>query len=598
MFQSTPGVGAAAGVGAAGGAGGPNVREVTYRVKVVADTTQYNAAISQMGQYSQQAAQAAGGYHQRTGIMPAGMSWQPGTGYVPTQGANGLVAGYGGMAPPGGGGKGGGGGGDAGAMASLGYFVARLGTAVTFIVTALEKFQTAVNAVSTSMRGTTNAAAKIEAWGDVVPVVGPAAAKGMVFGASLQERWGMNGGNGYLATAGATGSLGRVQGKLQGMGVPDWLAGVAGEFISAEGEYNAAQDRTFLTTFDLARSAAANQARSRRGDLNDAYQQMEFSTAASLQDAREQSRLMFARGAEGSAPFQGATGRSRFDKDNGYDAVIRGAERGRATAGNARWQAARERIAASGATRDAAAEVNRAPFAAAQRRVEDLAERAKTDPTAQIRLGEAMGDAERESAKLAEQLARYQKALNTEKEKTVQLAQAEYELGQRSLAVQQAKLTVLDDKMRKNDAGAESFAFMGPAQQQSLVDAARRLKEEGFENLSPRQRELLGGSSITSDFLRKSGRDFANSDNATRGQLDELFKLTGQQTRRELMDERMKIQAEIEVQVVVNQEKLTTAMRDAFRKLDPELRKLIEDGFKLNVGKTKREEAAARAQNK
>lgn len=595
MFSSTPGVGPAAGVGSAGGAGGANVREVTYRVKVVADTSQANAAFAGMGQHAQAAAQAAAAHQQRTGMTPAGMTYLPGHGYVPMQMSNGLVPGYGTPAGFGGSGPGGGGGGRGAAPADTQFLngfaslVARLGTAVAAVTTSLDAMQKVVHATNLTFRDTVNARAKMESWFNAVPVVGPAVGKAASFSLGLFERYGRNGGDGYGARADATGSTRRMQEHLVSRGWWEPLAAVVGEFGGAEWEASQAEDRVARSPFDMARAAAGAQARRRREELDAGYLSMTEAAGSRSVTAKEEARLL----------FPGRTrGRTRFDDNEAFDQAIRQAERAKVNAGGAASAAEDEAFRARMAREDAQGEVNRKPFDRAQAEVDRLSEKAKGDPIIQNLLTEAMKKAEQEQAKYAEQLARYQEALNREKEKSVALAQAEYELNQKSLAVQQARLSVVEQKLKQNDGFAEGYALMNGSQRQGLADAARDLNERDFDSLSPRQRELLAGSGITAEFFRKKSREFVNGDPELRGGLDELLRLTGQQTRQELTQERNKLQAQVELEFAANPEKLAAALKQAFKSIDPELAKLFGEWLRVNNARTAREQAAANAQQK
>lgn len=573
MQQTTPG---------AGGGGQPQQRELVYRVRVVADTSQANQAFQQMGQAAR--AGAAGHYGQQAqGYNGQPMHYQPGVGWAPapwTPGATG---------PNGSSGQASGGAG--GALANLGLFAARLGIAVGFVTQAMEKFRGVMDAVNLQGRETVNAQAKMEKWFEAVPVVGQPVGQFMSYGASLQQRWGVNNGFGYGARAAASGRTLKVQNRLRDeFGVPELAAGVMGEFVAAEQEYTEAQDRAFMAPFDTARESATREAAARRRAIDDQYTAASESAGFRADEAREQSRLLF--------PGRGS--RRRFDSDDQYDAVLRSAERGRVSAATTAGMAREEQFRARMERQDAAAGVTgRAAFDAAQRQVELLKERAKTDPTIQAGdIAMASAEAEKASARYAEQLADYQKALNKEKEKSVGLAQAEYELAQKSLATEQAKLSVVEAKLKQNDGYAESFAMLNGGQRQGLIDSVKQLNDGDFGSLSPRQRELLAGSGITADFFRKKAREYTLADPEARGQLDDLARLTGQQTRRELTEERNKLQAKIELQFTSNPEQLADQLRRAFKLIDPELRKLVEESLRLERAKLERQEAAARAGNK
>lgn len=591
MQQTTPG---------AGGGGQAQQRELVYRVRVVADTSQANQAFSQM---SRQAQGAAGHYPQAGGMayQPGGGGWAPGQ-----------------PPPPGGGGApGGGSGGAAGdknVSTAAGYAVmmTRLTVAVGFVTTALEKFRGVLDAVNTQGRETVNASAKVDKWFEQVPVVGKPIGDAMNYGFSTYQRWGVNGGTGYGAKAATSGRTLRTQEQLRdgsfGKGLRDFnnsplgafaMGGMvveaalpaAGEFIAAEQEYTDAQDRTFLAPFNEARRQAAREAADRRSALDDEYRGVSEAAGFRADDARSQSRLLFA----GRGP-----NRTRFDSNDEYDAVLRQAARAKASAATGLGMAQEEAFRARTGRQDAAAGITgRAAYDAAQKQVEELKEKAKIDPTIQESdIAIANAAAEQKGTEYAEQLQKYQEALNKEKEKTVSLAQAEYELAQKSLAAEQAKLSVVEAKLKQNDGYAESFAMLNGGQRQGLLDSVKQLNDGDFGSLSPRQREILGGSSITSDYFRKKAREYTNADPEARGQLDELVKMTGQQTRRELTDERNKLQAQVELQFTSNPEQLADQLRKAFKLVDPELRKLIEESLRLERGKIDRQEAAARAQSK
>jgi hypothetical protein len=459
------------------------------------------------------------------------------------------------------------------------------------VTATFETFKGVLEAVNLQGRETVNAQQKMEGWFNAIPVVGRPVGQAVSYGAGLQERFGFNNGFGYAARAASSGRTQQAQQRMIQAGYHPLFAGVAGEFMASQKEYELAQDRIYNTPFEMARDQARFESRRRGDSLRDQYESTSSAAAFQADTAVAESRLL----------FKGRLfGRTEFDSNDEFDSQIRAAERARLAASGGVGLARDELRRAARSREEAAAEASggRAAYDAAQRRVAELSEYAKYNPTIQQMLTEAIAAAQQEEAKYAEQLSRHQKALNDEKEKAVDLAKQEGELSQRSLAIQQARLSVAEQKLKQNDGYATSFAFMSGGQRQGLIDSARTLQEEGFDSLSPKQRELLAGSGITSEFLSKKAKEFANEDGATRDQLDELVKLTGQQTRRELLDERNKLQAQIELEFVANPQKLAEAVRDAFKKVDPELRKVFEELLRLEMNKIKTQQAAAGQQKK
>jgi hypothetical protein len=454
--------------------------------------------------------------------------------------------------------------------------MAAFGAAIGFVTTALTTMKRAIDAATVANMQSVTARTKVTTLAEAVPFVGGVLSSTYDFGFDLQERFGEAGGVGY-GRRGQMTAEGRAM-VQRGRDRYGSLGASLGYFAAANDAYMADMDRLRTHPFDMARDRAEAAGGRRLREFDAATASTEYGVAARADAAGPLAGLLF-RGRYG--------GRQQFDSQEEYDAQIRGAERARVMAAAARAQAGRERVDAQTETILARRGVDRGAYDAATSEAERLRAAAGSNPSVNRELLTAVANAEQQGARYQEQLARYQEALNREKQKTVELSEREYDLARRSLDVQQARLSVAESKLKQYDGFAEGYFGMDGGQRQGLLDAVREANSRELRDLSPEQRQILAGSGITADFFRKKAREDVFFNNDTRDQFNELLRLTGQKTRDELLDERKGLQAEVEVKFKANEEQLARSLREAFKNLDPELRKLVEEVTRVEIQKAK-----------
>ena len=652
MMQTTPGGG-----GGAGGGGGVQQRELRYKVTVVADTSQARQEFGQMGQAGQQTAtatqQAAGRAQQAMGYgpppawgygppggygpppppdeaktltairnpngagfvyadrhgnidqrataanavrnaalgtkgTPQNLFYDPATGYRPVTDDKGNVP----LAKANGG----------GGLEGMVRGAAAFGAALTFVTTALSKMREVLDVVNTSQLQSLNAREKVTGAIGVIPFVGKPIADTADTWFTLQEQFGFDKGRGYGAKSAAKGYDQKYMDAMRRKSIAEtgkdnttifdpWLA----QTFGAMDAY--AEDRDYLRTLGprMDESAARDAGRTRLDNFDDSALTQRLHVESRQREAADLRPLLVPAIGDYWVGKTGPMGRTRFDQKDEYDAPIRVASRAAASAREAKSTAFTERNWSMTDAAQAKKEVNRTGYDSAMAEAQRLDAEAKTNPSIKTEATAAYARAQEKAQEYAQQLTRYQEALNTARQKTVQLAEAEYRLGQQTLAVSQAKLDVTNSKLKGIDGYAESYALMDGAKRQGLGDAVKDLNTRGFDALSPEQREVLGGSGITGDYFRKKARESVFSNADTDKQLNQLLTDTGQQTRDELIGERKKLQAQIELQFVANADQLAAVMRTAFEKLDPELRKMIDEQVKVQVNATKLQQFQAAA---
>lgn len=104
----------------------------------------------------------------------------------------------------------------------------------------------------------------------------------------------------------------------------------------------------------------------------------------------------------------------------------------------------------------------------------------------------ALDQQQRKLADLAEQEKRT-------KEATLNTAQKQYELEQRRLDVDKNRLQIVQNEKATLEGRARAFAEMDKGSQREAVDAARTLREKGFDALTPEQRSLVRDTQLYRD---------------------------------------------------------------------------------------------------
>lgn len=568
MFP-TPGTGFGAGYGgnAPGGASaGGAQREVRYKITVTADTAQANQQLQQLGQSAAQAASAS----QRAGQalqqmrqggtavppspwqMPAGqyhplpyMSYQP----PPQPGA----------APRSGGDMFGG-------LMGMQQNLIAFGAALGSVTAVVQSFQGVLNSVTTLMSTRATAREKVLSGADVLPFGAGEALKGPanfalglheVYGsASTYQRRAFN--SGRTAQIADALTVGRYDWVRSATGyVAPWLAGLIGAHQEYAAEKDWMADAPYRT--ELARIGAEGNASLRAFGL---------SSDADLMQAR------YRRDAGVSAAGLMFPGRTRFDTDDNYDAMIRrsvmGAEQQRHarvgamyTANIADQEAYRLQVM-TGRLAD--------PYQQGFTALMALKGRAKTDPTVSDQLGPAAQRSGEQLVDYRRQLVQYQEQLNKAMAAGNALAQQEYELGKRQVGIYQAQLDVVNAKRQKLEGGMLGYAAMDPVSRENLRLGVREAQRSGFDGLPPELKSMLLGNGITGEFANKEALKAVRGDAG----LAELMKLLNLEDMKTLDAQRLKLQGEVEVKLKFNEEVLLRQMEELMRKFGP----LLEEGTK------------------
>lgn len=544
MFPQ-PGTGMGAGFGAnapAGGGGSAN-REVRYKVTVTADTQQANQQLQQLASTAnqtstatQQASAALNQMRQGGGAvgmaqMGGGQQFNPYQAYLASY--NQYLSKFPGAQPiiqPGAGGAKGGGGMEW--AAGLTKFTA----AVAGVTAGLSLLENAMRTVSDFGLQSVSARNKYTAGLSRIPLIGGVLADSGNLMFDVFEQ--------YDDRTGGYGGLGR---------------------------YNAARDRIANAPFDIARSqiyaqqdATNRQAElDRRVALGDVYGQRVAS--------KEAASIMFA---PASGPF-------RFDAEDGYDQTIRRAQMDRARAG-AGLMGAQNAVGIYGTEQG----ITRRQFEGSQfgfqRSMADVRFNlfdVQNNPTNKVRAADSAADAQKQLAQYTADLQRYQEAVNRAKESSLRLAQQEYELAQKTVGVRQAELDVVNAKRERLKGYMVEYGVMEPLDREALISATQRAKGGGFESLSPEEKRLLLGSGITGDFARDEVRKQVAGDDS----FTQLLKLVGLEDMKTLERQRLKLQGEIEFAVKVNADQFYDAIKAAFDKFDPELKRVIGEATRVKI---------------
>lgn len=172
-----------------------------------------------------------------------------------------------------------------------------------------------------------------------------------------------------------------------------------------------------------------------------------------------------------------------------------------------------------------------------------------------------------EKAQLAIQTA--QKATNQEYEKSVKYAQSEYE-------VRMKEVQVLKQKVDFVKRGATSFATLDADKQYDLLKSTQIAAEQGrlgkFNDLPAELKQLMLSNPLTADWAKK----FAEQQTSQSPYFQEILKMTGNTEMLDIAKNLPKMEAEVDVQVDFNEEKLTKVLLEALKKRDRDLEALIK----------------------
>jgi len=277
--------------------------------------------------------------------------------------------------------------------------------------------------------------------------------------------------------------------------------------------------------------------------------------------APEKARLMFAPDADEVMPRFNAP-RVRFDKNDGYDAQIRGAELAKLDARQNLREADERAKRASGLVPTADDLAGRkATFGAAFQRANQLD--MNDDPDNMTRRQWVLAHAEKAKAD-------YLAGLEDQKQKMQASLPVRYAaidayggVLNRETDVMRAKLGVVNSKIGTAENSQVEFATSDWQAQQLLFDSVRQAKTKGFDSLHPEMKQVLLGSGTTSEWAR----DLAKADGSKNEVLKEIQTLIGQQDAETLKKEKRKLEGDIEAKVVATAKTLA------------DLKKQVEDSL-------------------
>jgi len=370
------------------------------------------------------------------------------------------------------------------------------------------------------------------------------------------------------------------------------------------GSYDARQKRIRDLPFDAAREAATFQRDAARSDLRAADEVTMENARLGVFAAADTNRLRFAPDDTRLNPNRGlgtlfggvSFGEGRFDSNKEYDAIIRqarigviGARQGRDSAQGAVNATARQLQEQEG------------KYALAQERSENAmvkaraaADKASGDPTRQGELQEALLTADKERTAAAREAARLEEQIKRSKEQQLQLARSEQELRKANIGVSQAELQVVNAKLAKAEGGAEQFGAFDPAKQQAVLRAVQQAKGEGFEGLSPEQKQLLLGTSATGDFARGLAKQAGDNDVYRQVQAE-----VGDQDIKTLKGEKERLQAKINADIEIDADKLKAEVGKKLTEgIGQVLEEAIDKGFRLKLQEIELKYLGQKAANK
>lgn len=168
-------------------------------------------------------------------------------------------------------------------------------------------------------------------------------------------------------------------------------------------------------------------------------------------------------------------------------------------------------------------------------------------------------------------LANFEQQLNEARQRSVDLARADYELAKARTGEMRAQVAVLAEQEAKARAADRSFGAMMPHEQDLLLQDVRQFKEVGFQALTPEQKARLLGNAVTGDFFGREAEQLGEGSDV----LKEIRRLLGLQDAKTLQDARVKLESDVRVKVEVDEQKLTEAMDKALKTFDERLKDII-----------------------
>ncbi len=188
--------------------------------------------------------------------------------------------------------------------------------------------------------------------------------------------------------------------------------------------------------------------------------------------------------------------------------------------------------------------------------------------------------------KLAEELAERQKLIAAAQQEaaavqTTQAAEAKFR--QANIALAKEKLAVLKEEEQRIAGAAASFGSLSAVDKQAALEAAQQLKGRGYDSLTPEQKQAISAAGFGQQ-LNFAAQQSALADPFFQ-QISQLFgqsaDLKGNQQKQ------LDLQAQIGVDVKVDEQKLANQLRDALKPVLEELVKQLEAIAKAQADQVK-----------
>jgi hypothetical protein len=138
------------------------------------------------------------------------------------------------------------------------------------------------------------------------------------------------------------------------------------------------------------------------------------------------------------------------------------------------------------------------------------------------------------------------------------LTQAESAHRKANIGLAQTELQIVNQKLDANKSATVQLANMEPAKQQAVRRALTRLKEKGFDELSPEQKQLLNETQITAEYVNKFADKAGDNPLFSR-----VVKGVGKSDKATLEDARDRLQKTVNIGFKVDAEELATAVQKA-----------------------------------
>ncbi len=186
-------------------------------------------------------------------------------------------------------------------------------------------------------------------------------------------------------------------------------------------------------------------------------------------------------------------------------------------------------------------------------------------------------------------LADLEAKITDNKQKQLELLQRQQDVSRAEVNLQKTRLALVDEQIARVKGGTLGYAAMDKSGQSDLLDAARRFKDGGRENVSAEELSLLQGNPLTAGLVQERlERDLRDKKVSGVG---DLLKLTGQRDLRDLEASRKKLEAKIALDVQLDEEQFARLTAEKLKSLNLKdlLGEIVAAQFKLEFRKAKLE---------